>query len=128
MKTILTVLACIAALGCGGYSSNNSSSGNMAAGVPAIQGLVPDNIKAGGGSFTLTVNGSNFANGAVVYWNGSTRTTMFAMAGQITAAISAADIANPGPVSVMVKNPGGSGIYMNQPGAQSNTVTFTVEP
>jgi hypothetical protein len=38
--------------------------------------------------------------------------------GQITASISAADIANPGTASVFVKNPGGTGIYMNQPGAQ----------
>jgi hypothetical protein len=127
MKIILTVLACVAILGCGGYS-NNSSSGSMAAGTPAIQELVPDNIKAGSAGFTLTVNGSHFANGAVVYWNGSARTTMFALPGQITAAISAADIANPGTASVMVKNPGGTGIYMNQPGPQSNTLTFTVEP
>ena len=99
----------------------------MAAGTPAIQELVPNNMKAGLGGFTLTVNGSNFATGAVVYWNGAPRTTMFALPGQITASISAADIANPGTASVFVKNPGGTGIYMNQPGAQSNTLMFTVE-
>lgn len=127
MKTILTVLACLAILGCGGYSSNNNSSGNMAAGTPALQELVPNDMKAGSPGFTLTVNGSNFASGAVVYWNGAARTTMFALPGQVTASISAADIANAGAASVFVRNPGGTGIYMNQPGAQSNTLTFTVE-
>ena len=126
MKTILTVVLSLAVVGCGGYS-NNSSSGKMAAGAPAIQELVPDNIKANSAGFMLTVNGSNFANGAVVYWNGSARTTMFALSGQITASISAADVANPGTASVFVKNPSGTGIYMNQPGAQSNTLMFTVE-
>ena len=100
----------------------------MAAGTPALQELMPDNAKAGSSSFTLTVNGSNFVNGAVVYWNGSARTTMFALPGQITASISAADVANAGTASVFVKNPGGTGIYMNQQGAQSNTLMFTVQP
>ena|SRR5438067_186879 len=68
----------------------------MAAGTPAIQELVPDNIKAGSSGFTLTVNGSHFANGAVVYWNGSARTTMFALPGQITAAISDGRHCEPG--------------------------------
>ena len=127
MKTILTVLLSLAVLGCGGYSNNNRS-GNMAAGTPALTELVPNNMTAGGGAFTLTVNGSNFVNGTTVFWNGSARTTMFALPGQVTAAISAADIANSGTASVLVKNPGGTGIYMNQPGAPSNTLTFTVEP
>jgi hypothetical protein len=47
--------------------------------------------------------------------------------GQLITSISAADVATAGSVPVFVKNPGGTGIYNNQPGQSSNTVTFTVQ-
>jgi hypothetical protein len=40
----------------------------------------------------------------------------FVSASKVTAALSAADVANAGTVLVYVKNPGGTGIYMNQGG------------
>jgi len=43
---------------------------------------------------TLTVNGTGFANGLVVNWNGSPRPTTLVNATQLTAAISAADTAS----------------------------------
>jgi IPT/TIG domain len=123
-KTCLLLFLILVGLGCG-YSSKGS--GVVAAGAPAISQLSPNSTAAGGGPFTLTVNGSNFANGAVVYWNGGTRTTTFVSSAKLTAAISAADIANAATVLVHVTNPGGSGIYMNQPGQSSATVNFTVQ-
>jgi len=76
----------------------------------------------------LTVNGSNFASGAVVYWNGTTRTTTMTVAGtQLTAMIAAADIATAGTIPVYVRNPGGTGIYMNQGGQNSNMMNFMVK-
>ncbi len=87
---------------------------------PAIGGLLPSSATAGGPGFTLTVNGSYFVNGSVVNWNGSARPTTFVNGGQLTASISAADIANPGTVvSVTVVNPGDAG---------SNAIAFTVLP
>jgi hypothetical protein len=83
---------------------------------------------AGGPAFTLVVNGSNLANGATVYWNGSPRNTMFLSASKIAATISAADITTANTVMVYVRNPGGSGIYMNQPGQNSNIINFAVKP
>ncbi len=56
--------------------------------------------------FTLTVNGSNFVNGSVVDWNGSARATTFASSTQLTASISAADIASAGSASITVYNSG----------------------
>jgi IPT/TIG domain len=123
MKTILVLLLTISALGCG-YGSH---SGMMAAGAPAVAQLMPNTANAGGMGFTLTINGSNFASGAVIYWNGSPRTTMFATGSQVSTAISAADIATAGTIPVYVKNPGGTGSYMNQAGQNSNTLDFTVQ-
>ncbi len=134
MKTItlfLTtiVLLAIFALGCGGYGSGSGSgSGVMAAGTPSIAApLVPNMATAGSAGFTLTVNGSGFVGGSVIYWNNNSHSTQLMTAGQITTSIAAAEITTPGSVPVYVKNPGGTGIYGSQPGPVSNTVTFTVQ-
>jgi len=75
-------------------------------GSPTISGLMPPNAKAGGQDFTLTVNGNNFTANDVVTWNGDIRTTTFVNATQVTAAITATDIANAGSGSVAVYTPG----------------------
>ena len=73
---------------------------------PQISSLAPPNATAGGAAFTLTVNGSNFAAGDVVTWNGSQRTTTYKTASQVTASITADDIATAGFASVAVAEPG----------------------
>ena len=83
---------------------------------PAITSLSPAGAAVGGAAFTLTVNGSNFANGSVVKWNGAARTTTFVSATQLTAAITAADIATAGTYAVTVTL--GSSV--------SNSVNFSV--
>ena len=85
--------------------------------APTLTSLSPSSAVAGGPAFTLTVNGSNFVSGAVVRWNGANRTTTFMSATQLTAAITAADIAVGGGASVTVQNPGG---------AASTALTFTI--
>jgi hypothetical protein len=120
----LLTLSLIGGIGCG-YSSHN---GMMASSAPMLTQLMPKSMAAGGNAFTLNVNGNNFANGAVVYWNGSPRSTKFVSATQLSAAISASDVAMAATVSVFVKNPGGTGMYGNQVGQPSNTMDFTVAP
>jgi hypothetical protein len=90
--------------------------------VPLINNpLVPTSVAPGGSKFTLTVNGTGFVSGAVVKWNGAARTTTFVSSSQLTAAISAFDIANEGTASISVINPG--------PGAgASNTMFLEVSP
>ena len=63
------------------------------------------------------MNGTNFVAGSVVKWNGSNRTTHYTSATQLTADITAADIATAGTVPVTVFNTGA---------AESNPQTFTV--
>jgi hypothetical protein len=127
MKTILIVLLTACALGCGGYGSG-SGSGSMAPGAPSVAApLVPNTATAGSAAFTLTVNGSGFVGQSVVYWNSTAHTTTFVTSSQLTAAISGADVATAGSVPVFVKNPGGTGIYNNQPPQNSNMVNFTVQ-
>jgi IPT/TIG domain-containing protein/uncharacterized protein DUF2190 len=124
-KASLLLLVIVCSIGCG-YSS--SGKGTVAPGAPTITQLMPNTMAAGGGAFTLTVMGSDFVNGATVYWDSTARTTTFGSSTQVTAAITAADIATASTILVYVKNPGGTGIYMNQGGQSSASVDFTVTP
>jgi hypothetical protein len=87
--------------------------------VPTLTSLVPNSATAGGQGFTLTVNGNNFVSGAVVQWNGAPRTTTFVSSTQVTASISAADIATAQNVPVTMVNP-------TPGGGTSTPLTFTV--
>ncbi len=87
--------------------------------VPTITGLNPSSATPGGLAFTLTVNGTGFVSSSVVQWNGSSRPTTPVSSTQLTAAITAADIATPGTANVTVLNPAPGG-------GASNTVSFAV--
>ena len=97
-----------------GYIDNFAVSGQAV----AISSISPTSATAGGGAFTLTVNGGGFVSGATVSFNGNARTTTFLSATQLTAAILAADIATAGTFNVVVANPAAGGT--------SNAVSFTV--
>src|SRR6202022_3553127 len=61
--------------------------------IPSLLSLDPSRVSSKGPNFVLTVRGSQFAQGAVVQWNGMDRTTQWIDAATLTADISAADIA-----------------------------------
>ena len=115
-----------------GGGTSNTFFFNVTTPVAVLSTLVPNSAIAGGAAFTLTVNGSNFENNAVVQWNGSNRTTTFVNATQLTAAITATDIASVGTSPVVVFNPlpiGGGANSRTQGaplGTFSNTLTFTI--
>ena len=54
---------------------------------PNITSLNPSSRTAGTATFTLTVNGTGFATGAVVQWNGQPLSTTFVGATQLTATV-----------------------------------------
>ncbi len=87
--------------------------------LPRITTISPESTLAGGPTFTLTVNGTNFVSDSVVRWNGSPRPTTFVGSTQLTAQISAADIATAGSASVTVFTPPAGG-------GESNSATFTI--
>ena len=87
----------------------------------------------------LTVNGSDFRHDSSVSWNGSLRVTTFVSSHQLKAAVTAADIAQPGMVLLFVVNPPGAtttsvsgaigmGTITSCSGKDSNTVSFTSGP
>ena len=127
---VLTILQSTVTAFPGGSTCNTSicGSGIVNAGaavaavsnpVPTITGLNPPSATPGGPAFTLTVNGTGFVSSSVVRWNGSNRTTTYVSSTQLTAAITAADIATAGTASVTVFNPAPGG-------GTSNAVSFVV--
>jgi hypothetical protein len=104
------------------FAGGNSNPATFTVIAPVINSLAPAGASAGGPGFTLTVNGSDFASGAVVRWNGADRTTTFVNSSQLTAAITAADIAAPGTATVTVVNPGGG----TSPGVAFAITDFTL--
>jgi 6-phosphogluconolactonase (cycloisomerase 2 family) len=77
--------------------------------VPTIASLSQTSAFPSGPAFTLTVNGTGFVSGSTVQWNGTGRSTTFVNTTQLTAMITAADIAaaETAAVSVVNATPGG---------------------
>jgi IPT/TIG domain-containing protein/uncharacterized protein DUF4214 len=88
--------------------------------LPVVNTISPSNILAGSSGVNLTINGAGFINGSVVQWNGEARSTIFVSSTQLTAQLTAADVASHGIASVTVNNsaPGGG---------TSNAVTINVD-
>jgi len=87
--------------------------------LPVLHGAVPASAASGGGPLTITINGSDFINGAVVYFNGMDRATTFISPTQLSASILASDVAGIGTFPVTVMNPRGG---------LSTPIMFTVNP
>lgn len=72
---------------------------------PTITSLTPNTDQQNSPGFTLEVNGSNFANDAVVNWNGAARPTTFLNSTTLLATITGpGDLATVGDVGVTVLN------------------------
>ena len=87
--------------------------------APTETSLSPTSATAGGAAFTLTVNGTGFVSTSVVKFNGAAKTTTFVGATQLTAAITAADIATAGTATVTITNPAPGG-------GTSGNLSFTI--
>jgi trimeric autotransporter adhesin len=107
------VLLCLLIVGCG-YGSNYNA---MNGAVPKINQLTPQNVIASSGAFTLTIAGSGFTSGSIVYWNTTALAPTVNSASQLTLPISAAMVANAGSVS----------IYVHTSGGNSNMMMFNVD-
>jgi len=88
--------------------------------VPNLLSLTPWHTAAGGPAFTLHIYGKYFAPGAVVKWNGSSRTYSMTNIVALEADIPASDLITPGSATVTVTNPVPGG-------GESASLTFTID-
>jgi hypothetical protein len=77
--------------------------------VPVLSSIFPTGKWAGRPGSTLILYGSKFVPGSVVKWNGSNRVTTYVNSGQLTAAITTADLATASIATVKVYNPAPGG-------------------
>jgi alpha-tubulin suppressor-like RCC1 family protein len=82
--------------------------GTLSEPAPFITETDPPSVAAMGPGFTLHVFGTDFADDAVVNWNGSPRTTTFVYFNQLDVSISAADIAVGAPITLTVEQESGT--------------------
>ena len=103
--------------GCGGFKGVVT---------PTLSAISPASVAAGGSGFTLTATGTNFISGTQILWNGVAQTTTVVSNTQLTAAINAAQVANPGTVAIRVMKPDTttSGEMMLQVTGGSGSQTF----
>jgi len=92
-----------------GGSPSNTVSFTIVNPPPVISSLSPSSANAGNPLFTLTVTGTGFLAGSVVYWNGSARSTAVVNSTTVTAQISSADISAGGVAQVQVNAPSPGG-------------------
>jgi hypothetical protein len=88
--------------------------------APRLDGLLPDTVNAGAAALALTVRGGNFTPASVVQLNGADRPTHFTSTVQLTAEVSAVDLATPGASVVRVRTPAPGG-------GQSGTASLTIQ-
>jgi hypothetical protein len=103
--------------GSGFYDISNADftvTPDTSAGVPVVTSISPTSATAGGAAFTLTVNGENFVPNSTVQWFGANRPTTFVNANQLTATVSASDIAFAQIVKVRVVTPPPGGGASNE--------------
>jgi Concanavalin A-like lectin/glucanases superfamily len=102
-----------------GGGTSNAQTFTVTNPVPTTTALDPGAAVAGGSGLTLRVTGTNFVTGSTVRWNGSTRSTTYVSAMELTVTIPAADLAVAGTATITVSTaaPGGG---------TSNPQTFTI--
>lgn len=100
---LFVALGSVYAAGCQSYNTNLGAPSAQSSG---LNYLTPSAKRAGDPAFTMTVNGAGFVAGSLVQWNGSNRNTNVVDSTQLTADITAADIANPGVFQIRVMTPG----------------------
>jgi len=88
--------------------------------APVISSLSPAVTSAGGAAFTLTVIGSGFVTSSRVYWGTSALATTYVSPTQLTAQVTATDIATAGIANVTVQTPAPGG-------GTSNAFQFEVD-
>ncbi|MGA2632668.1 MAG: glycoside hydrolase domain-containing protein [Terracidiphilus sp.] len=106
--------------------------------APVVSNLSPAIASAGGAAFSVTVNGSAYIPSSTVYWGSSALATTYVSATELTAQVTAANIASAGITGVTVQSPAPGGGTSNafqfevdsaaSGTAQITTGTYTVAP
>ena len=122
----------VASVGTGSITVEDPASGDVPSNALSllIQALPPmtvtevspTTVPAGNSSFTITVIGTGFANGATIDWGSTSLTTTYVSSTELRATVSAALVASTGTVQVTVVNAASQG------GSTSTPTAVTIAP
>src|SRR5579863_1540543 len=104
LLSVLSLFWC----GCGGFN------GVLA---PTLSSISPATVSAGSAAFTLTATGTNFTTGTTILWDGVSLATTVTSSTQLSANVSAAQIASAGTVNIRV---------MKSDSTTSDTLSLTI--
>jgi endo-1,4-beta-xylanase len=94
----------------GTFTSTAQAVGNPAPNpVPVISGFSPAYSSVGSPAFTLIVNGSAFLPNSTVYWGSTALATTYVSSSQLTAQVTASQIATAGIYAITVQTPAPGG-------------------
>ncbi len=99
-------------------AASNAVTFTMTAPPMVVNSLSPISVTAGGGAFTLTVNGSGFLSPVAVLWNGSALPTTYISTNQVTATVS----------SPAINVAGTASIVLTSSGRASSPISFPILP
>ena len=117
MRIMSLLLAAMVIIGCGAGDRKQNFTGKFSViAPPTITALSPTSVPVGSVAFFVTVNGTNFGNDAIVFWNNLPQRTVFVTSSQVLASIPNTELQNAGLVPVFVRTAGQT----------SNTVDFLV--
>jgi hypothetical protein len=117
---MVLVALCLATCGAGGGSGNGVVSAKPMS--PKLSSLSPASVQAGSPSFTLTVNGSSFAPGGTLTWNGiNLGSYTFVSSTQLTIVIDAKLLTSQGHALIVAKN-------VDESTKPSNSLPFEITP
>lgn len=116
MRYSVLLLVTFFCVGCGSPAGNHDPLRMGTVINPAISSLSPTSVPVDSVPFTLTVNGSDFGPGAIVFWNGTALNTQFISSTQLIAQLQPTNLQFAGLVPV----------YVRTQGFNSNTVEFDV--
>lgn len=102
-----------------GGGASNATDFTVANPAPVISSLNPNSAVAGSGAQTITIAGSGFLSTSAVSFNGSAIPTTYVSGSDLTAELSAADLATVAAAPVIVTNPAPGG-------GASNALDFVV--
>lgn len=125
-----TVTVTVSNAGTGGGVSNGVVFTIQASAVLALGAVYPASVVAGGPGFVLAVVGTGFVVSSAVTWNGAPLPTTYVSPTELTATVSAADIASPGAASISVQNPAGTSnaLTLTIGAASKEAVSFQITP
>jgi len=132
LASFLCLGACALLTSCGG-SSSNSGNGNGGGGsqAPTVTSISPTSVMAGSGNLALTVNGSGFLTTTTVQVGGIADPTAYVSGTQVTATVSASQLASGAQLAVIALNgssSSGSGTPINLQVTNPSPTITSVSP